>query len=116
MYYLEMSDKRTFTIESAEIKLPEDYQGRFESKTPGAAALKACRRIFKINDELQKSKSKSKGKKSEIRFVLRETTQNSAKKEFHYIGIKRTLDTPIEIRRGDVTITVKYEYKVKACQ
>lgn len=114
MYYLDMSAKRSFTIESAEIKLPEDYQGRFESKTPGAAALKACRRIFKINEEQQKNKRKSK--KSEIRFVLRETTQDSAKKEFHYIGIKRKLDTPLEIRRGDVTITVNYEYKVKACQ
>lgn len=105
-----MSSKRSFKIESAEIKLPKDYQGRFESKTPGGAALKATRRLFQIASE------KRKTKKQEIRFVLRETTQGSEKTEFHYIGMKRKLDTPVDFTRGDVTITVTHEYKVKACK
>lgn len=105
-----MSDKRSFTIESAEIKLPKDYNGRFESKTPGGAGVKAARRLFEILNE------KKKSKKSEIRFVLRETTQGSAKREYHYIAIKRVLDTPLEIARGDRTITITTEYKVKACK
>lgn len=105
-----MSDKRSFTIESAEIKLPENYQGRFESKTPGGAALKATRRLFQILKD-----SSSKSRKTEIRFVLRETTQGSEKREYHYIGMKRKLSTPLQFPRGDVTITVSHEYKVKSC-
>jgi hypothetical protein len=106
-----MSEKRSFTIESAEIKVPLQYQGRFESKTPSGAAAKATRRLFQFLKE-----DNPTSKKSEIRFVLRETTQGSAKKEYHYIGIKRALETPREITRGSATITVTHEYKVKACQ
>ena len=105
-----MSDKRSFTIESAEIKLPENYQGRFESKTPGGAALKAARRLFQI------ASAKRKSKKEMIRFVLRETTQGSEKKQYQYIGMKRKLDEPVQISRGDATITVTHEYKVKSCK
>jgi hypothetical protein len=107
-----MSDKRNFTIESAEIKLPEDYQGRFESRTPGGAALKAARRLFAIAAKLRGAAKK----KENIRFVLRETTIGSAKKEYNYIAMKRKLDAPVDITRGDVTITVTHEYKVKSCK
>lgn len=101
-----MSDKRSFAIASAEVKLPEDYQGRFESKQPRSAGIKAARRLFAL----------SKTKKTEIRFVLKEITMGSEKKEFHYIAIKRKLAEPKTITRGDSTITVEYEYTVKACK
>lgn len=103
------SGKRSFTIESTEVKLPENYQGRFESKTPGSAALKACRRLFQV---LKKDQTK----KTEIRFALRETTMGSNHKIFHYTGLKKKLDNPVEVTRGDSTIKIEYEYKAKACK
>lgn len=106
-----MSDKRSFAISSAEIPLPSNYQGRFESKVPRNAGLKAARRLFEIAGESRKF-----AKKEEIRFTLRETTAGSNNREFHYIGVKHKLDTPKEIKRGDVVITVAHEYNVRVCK
>lgn len=103
-----MSDgKRSFAVESAEIKLPADYQGRFESRTPRNAALKAARRLFKMAP-----------KKKEIRFVLRETTLGSKGREFHYVGIKRKLAEPktIDFAGSESTVTVTHEYNVRVCK
>ena len=99
-----MSEKRTFAIKSAEFKLPENYQGRFESKTPRGAAVKAARQLFKLAP-----------KKQELRFVLRESTLGSIEKEFHYTGIKRKLEEPKVIERNGKQITIQYEYTVRAC-
>jgi hypothetical protein len=100
-----MSDTRFFTIESAEIKLPEDYQGRFQAKTPYNAGIKAVRQLFRLAP-----------KKKAIRFVLRETTLGSLKKEFHYVGMKQKLDQPRVIVRDGTQITINFVYSVKACK
>lgn len=100
-----MSDKRSFAIKSAEVKLPSGYEGRFESKTPRNAAVKAARQLFKLNP-----------KKTEVQFVLRESTLGSVEKEFHYTGIKRKLEEPKKIERAGKTITIEYEYTVRACK
>jgi hypothetical protein len=97
---------RFFTIESAEVKLPEDYHGRFEAKAPLAAGSKAARQLFRFVD----------GKKKAIRFVLRETTQGSSGKEFHYVGMRTKLNPPRIIERGGKQITIQFEYSVKACK
>lgn len=100
-----MSEQRFFTIESAEVDLPENYQGRFQAKTPSNAGKKAARQLFRLSP-----------KKKAIRFVLRETTLGSDKKEFHYIGMKEKLDVPNVIERDGKEITVKFVYSVKACK
>lgn len=99
-----MSD-RFFTIESAEIPLPQGYQGRFQAKTPYAAGSKAVRQLFRLSP-----------KKKAIRFVLRETTLGSSKKEFHYVGMKQKLDQPRVIERDGTQITINFVYSVKACK
>lgn len=99
------SSKRFFTVESSDVKLPEGYDGRFEAKVPRNAGIKATRQLFRLAP-----------KKKAIRFVLRETTQGSEKKEFHYIGMKNKLDTPRVIERGGKSITITTEYTVKACK
>lgn len=101
-----MSEPRFFTIESAEIDLPENYQGRFQAKTPYAAGSKAVRQLFRVAPK----------KKKAIRFVLRETTLGSDKKEFHYIGMKQKLDQPRVIERDGKQITINFVYSVKACK
>lgn len=106
-----MSVKRSFAIASAEIPLPADYQGRFESKAPRNAGLKAARRLFEIAAEARKFVNKE-----EIRFSIRETTAGSKGREFHYIGVKHKLEEPKQIKRGDVTIIVSHEYNVRVCK
>ena len=104
-----MPDKRRFTIKSTEAKLPQGYSGHFESNSPWAAARKATRAIYR----------ESKTTKKEIRFVLRETTQGSAHKEYHYIGVKRKLEKPVDTGRVNAKgepIIAKFEYHAKACR
>ena len=97
--------ERFFTIESAEIKLAEGYQGRFQAKSPYSAGIKAVRQLFRMAP-----------KKKAIRFVLRETTLGSSKKEFHYVGMKEKLDQPRVIVRDGKEITINFVYTVKACK
>lgn len=92
---------RTFTIEKSENHVEG---GHFVSSVPYNAAKKAARRLFK--DE--------KSKKEQLRFTLRETTADSAKKEFHYVATKHILPEPRIIKRGDVEIKVTVEYKIKS--
>ena len=94
-----MSDHRNFTVEFCELL---NMGGIFKGKTPGQAARKAARKLFKISP-----------KKKQIKFVLREMTQGSEKKEYKYVATKNVLDTPKVIQRGPVTITVTTEYIVK---
>lgn len=94
---------RTFTVE----KCPTDVScegGRFTGKYHSQAAKKVARSLFK-----------QLPRKRQISFTLRETTQDSDKKEKSYVATKVKLDKPVVVKRGDVTITVKYEYLVKAC-
>lgn len=94
--------ERSFTVEKTAIKDGEG--GRFIGKIPSQAARKAGRSLLKMSP-----------KKKQVRFTLRETTQGSEKKEYTYIATKTKLDKPKVIKRGDIEITVKHEYLVKAC-
>lgn len=97
------SDKRSFTIVSAEVAQPAN--SRYISKTPYRAAGKATRILFR---------NAPKGK-HQIRFTLEETTRGSAGKRYTYIGAREELKEPQQIARGDRTITINYVYSVKAC-
>jgi hypothetical protein len=92
---------RTFTVEATPVKGGEG--GRFTGKSPSQAAKKAGRALLKL------------GTKRQIKFTLREMTQGSDKKEFKYTATKVKLDTPKVIERGNVKITIQYEYLVKSC-
>jgi hypothetical protein len=98
-----MSDSRFFTVESAAIPLPSSSHGRYKSKTPEGAGVKAARQLFRLAP-----------KKRVIHFVLRETTRGSPAKEFHYVGTKHKLEKPRVIKRDGIEIVVKYEYTVHA--
>lgn len=102
-----MPDKRRFTILSSNVTLPKGYHGLFESSSPYTAARKATHAIYKQTNT-------SKGS---VSFVLRETTQDSAKKEFGYTGTKRKLKEPKDTGRVDVNgdaIMAEWEYSVKS--
>ncbi len=97
---------RSFTVEKSEVKTASESP-RYVSKTPGAAAAKAARRIFaEIKD----------AKKTEVRFSIRETTQDSAKKEYKYIGIRQKLDKPKVLAIAGKDISITHEFKVKSCR
>lgn len=108
-----MSGKRRFVIEDANVKLPRGYKGLFESTSPYTAAVKAARSIFR----------KSKTKKSEVMFTLRECTQGSNKKEFNYTGTKTKLPQPIPrldkkgqplLDANGKPVVIKFKYSVKS--
>ena len=91
---------RHFTVEFCDMA---DMGGIFKGRSPGQAARKAARKLFKMSP-----------KRTSIPFTLRETTQGSDKKEYDYIGTKKTLNPPKVIQRGPISITVTTEYIVKA--
>jgi len=93
-------DPRNFTVEMCSV---ESLGGIYKGKTPGQAARKAARKLFKI----------SPARKS-IEFTLREQTRGSEGKEYKYMAVQSVLAEPKVIRRGDVDITVTKEYIVKA--
>jgi hypothetical protein len=99
--------KRAFTIVASDLKLPE-HTGRFESKTPRGAGLKAARRLFK----------EAPPSKREIRFTIREITRGSEGKEFTYIGVKRMLEDAVEVKdkNGVVLYTVTHEFSIRSCK
>lgn len=93
------TEARNFTIEICESM---ELGGVFKGKTPGQAAKKASRKVFKLAP-----------KKKTIVFTLREMTQGSEKKEYRYTATKRELDVPKVIQRGPVSITITHEIDVK---
>jgi hypothetical protein len=94
--------KRSFTIEKCQ-KVKCDG-GRYLSTTPGAAARKAARQIF--------AEHKVSGS---VKFMLRETTEGSNKKEYCYSAQKKTLNPPKVVKIGKSEVVYKHEYVVKAC-
>lgn len=92
--------KRHFTVDMCEV---ENIGGDFVGKTPGQAARKAARKIFKL-----KPRSKM------VQFTLRETTAASKEKSFTYVATKVDLPEPKVIQRGPVSITVTNEIVIKA--
>lgn len=94
---------RSFTIETSEIGVTG---GRYMAKSPYNAAAKAARMLFR----------EQTGKKTKIRFTLRETTRGEGGKVWEYIGIKNALAKPKVIVRGDSEITITHSYSVKSCK
>jgi hypothetical protein len=74
--------------------------GRYISKTPQRAAIKA------FNQECRKSKIKGQ---CSLIIVLRETTSGSKHKLYRYRMKRIKLSKPMKIKRGDVEIIVKYK-------
>lgn len=105
---IEMS-KRSFTVESATgLNIPQNASMRYISSTPYAAAAKATRRLYSLADDQKK-------KLSQIRFILRETTQGMGSKTFKYIGVRRKYDKPVVVSLNGKEIVYNYGYNVKSC-
>jgi len=70
----------------------------YTGKRPAQAALKSfnwyCRR--------------SGQKACEKKFIIKELTKEKDGKEFQYLGVRKQLDTPKEIKRNDKVYTVQY--------
>ena len=94
-----MAEKRNFIIHFCAV---DGLDGHFKGSTPGQAAKKAARKLFKITPRSAK-----------IEFHIRETTQDSAKKTYKYIGTKETLDPPQTFMRAGVEHTVTTKYNAK---
>jgi hypothetical protein len=79
---------------------PDIEGGRFTGKVPSVVAKKVARKLLQ-------------GSKNTVEFSIRETTKDSAKKTFDYIGTKKTINPPKIVKRGDVEIKITKEYIVK---
>jgi len=93
--------ERTFTVQASEFGITG---GHYKSSAPRAAATKAARILFKEHNKPAKT----------VKFVLRETTRTSAKKEYFYEASIKKLDTPLEIVRKGITITVTKKVTIKS--
>ena len=96
-----MSSERTFTVHSSEFGLTG---GNYKSSTPRAAATKAARILFKEHKKSTKV----------VKFILRETTRGSAKKEYFYQATLQRFDTPLVIVRNGVSINVTKKITIKS--
>lgn len=84
--------------------------GRYVAENRNIAANRAGSKLFqKIMKDSEFSKYKNK---TSIKFILTETTKGSPKKNVAYEVKQIKLDKPLEFKRGDVTIVVKYKYMV----
>ena len=92
------TDKRSFTVEQTTVG---NKGGRYLSKTPGAAARKACNKLLKG------SKCKS------VNFTIKETTRGSKEKTFTYTGKIHVLPEPIIIDRGGTEYEILTKCTVK---
>ena len=77
--------------------------GVFHGKSPSTVAKKAANSIF--------SKHPSK---TTVEFFLKETTNDSLKKEFAYKATKKVLSPPKIVKIAGKDVEIKKEIKVKA--
>lgn len=108
--------KRTFTIQGSDL----GYNGgHYKSASPMAAARKAAKQLFRMIENKKKdpklSKYHSFASHKDIKFLLRETTQGSSKDTYYYQAHVEKLKEPVEIVRGDITITITRKIVVKTC-
>lgn len=121
------STERNFTVQGSDIGFTG---GHYTASSPAAAGKKAGRQLFKMiengkkyHDDKKKYAKYSKfaafakhsGDKT-IKFLLRETTQGTAKKSFYYEVSQTKLKTPVIVSRGGVEITISKEFKIKSCK
>lgn len=96
--------KRHFTIAGSDISISG---GLYKSTSPYAAGKKAATELFR------KKKSASK-----VKFILRETTNDSDKKSFYYEATVEHLKTPIETtwKKADGTpVFITKKIHLKTC-
>jgi len=79
--------------------------GRYTGKNPMQAAKKAFTRICRVA---------ASGGECTYVFTIIETTQKSAKKEFTYIGVRKELDVPQKVQKGDTNYEIKFSSEVKS--
>ena len=96
--------KRSFTLIFEEDGEKIKY-GRYISKTPSGAVKKSFNKVKNI---LKKSLLNK-----EIILCLKETTQNSKKKEYFYEVRRVKKKKPITYKIGNKTIKKEYDIKVK---
>lgn len=92
--------RRIFAIDFCSLK---DFEGEVKSTSPSGAALKAARKLFKLNK-----------KKKTLTITLKEVTKDAKEKVFKYTVSRVKLDTPKVFTRGGITFTEYEELKVKA--
>ena len=86
-------------------KILNNGGGRYTGKNPMQAAKKAFTRICR---------NCSPDKGCSYVFVIQETTGNSAKKSFVYRGVRKELDEPEEVKKGDTTYLIRFSCEVKS--
>ena len=74
----------------------QEYEGIYNGQYPIQAAHKALTQIFRNNPKLKSTT-----------FKLKETTQNSKKKEYSYKGEKIKNEQVVQINNKDITFKYK---------
>jgi len=112
--------KRKFTIQGSEIKYDGGiYTSKSKSGATLSAAKKAASQLFKMVEnkkDLKEWRQYEQFKKNKsIKFILRETTQDSNKKSYNYEATMIQLDEPIVIVKNNQEITITRKINVKSC-
>ncbi len=76
--------------------IKDTFRGRYKGMTPKQAAKKAVTSIYKKVKKMDLKTPKT------IKLILKESTHNSKKKEYHYIGKKIKLVDPSVVKMPDV--------------
>ena len=86
-------------VRSFKVRLPgsEAFEGRFTGLTPYQAANKALSKYYRESNELQK----------EVTFSICESTRNSRKSTYTYVGGRHELSTPVTYTIADGRLITK---------
>jgi hypothetical protein len=86
-------------VRSFKVRLPgsESFEGRFTGLTPYQAANKALSKYYRESNELQK----------EVTFSICESTRNSRKCTYTYVGGRHELSTPVTYTIADGRLITK---------
>jgi len=91
------------------------HGGRYRSKTGAfAAAKKAGARLYRNLSESQIKLRENKGK-TDIKFILKESTKGSTNETFTFSVTRVTLAKPVIRMIAGNKIVSKYTYEVKKC-
>lgn len=127
MVVKEEKAKRHFTVAGSDIGFTG---GSYDSSSPRGAGSKAATKMFQAiengvlyaSDKKKNAKyakfaefAKYKNTKS-IKFILRETTQDSKKKSFYYEVTQTKFKEPKIINRGGVDVQITKAVTIKACK
>lgn len=111
-------EKRSFTIEGSSLGIKT---GHYKGKTPGQAARKAAKMLYKRLDKHDDRSLVKFNKVKNVKLMLRETTRGSPNNVFYYEADRTELNTPKVIERklpnGEVLrIEYKHKISVKGCE